>query len=165
MSKYASSAIVGSLATSAAMNAFAFASHAHGLMIYPAIALGCTVPALIYALTTTGAASPFTGTDPRKRGRRKSPAFLLVHNGRPHDSRRKRQPPATGVNAPGHCLLCGPIGLPRRRREGRSYQPPPLTLPTPAPQHSSPFPKNFVSIEGCSANLALLTPLSEPASL
>ena len=38
------------------MNAFASASHAHGLMIYPAIPLGCAVPALIYALTKTGAA-------------------------------------------------------------------------------------------------------------
>ncbi len=59
VSKYASPAIVGTLATSAAMNAFAFASHAHGLMIYPAIALGCAVPALIYALTKTGAALTF----------------------------------------------------------------------------------------------------------
>ena len=147
------------------MNAFASASHAHGLMIYPAIPLGCAVPALIYALTTPGAASPFTGTDPRKRGRPESPAFLLVHNGRPHDVRRKRQPPATGDNAPELCLLCGPIGLPRRRREGRPYQPPPLTLPTPAPPHSSPFPMKFVSIGGCSATLALLTPLCKPASL
>ena len=43
------------LATSAAMNAFAFASHADGLMIYPAIGLGFAVPALVYALTKTGA--------------------------------------------------------------------------------------------------------------
>lgn len=59
VSKYASPAIIGTLATSAAMNAFAFASHAHGLMIYPAIALGCAVPALIYALTKTGATLTF----------------------------------------------------------------------------------------------------------
>jgi hypothetical protein len=37
------------------MNAFAFASHAEGLMIYPAIGLGFAVPALVYALTKTGA--------------------------------------------------------------------------------------------------------------
>ena len=41
--------------TSAAMNAFAFASHAEGLMIYPAIGLGFAVPALVCALTKTGA--------------------------------------------------------------------------------------------------------------
>jgi len=51
----ASPAIVGTLATSAAMNAFAFASHADGLMIVPAIGLGFAVPALVYALTKTGA--------------------------------------------------------------------------------------------------------------
>ncbi|WOJ91742.1 hypothetical protein RZS28_18615 (plasmid) [Methylocapsa polymorpha] len=59
VSQYASPAIVGTLATSAEMNAFAFASHAQGLMIYPAIALGCAVPALIFALTKTGAALAF----------------------------------------------------------------------------------------------------------
>ncbi len=37
------------------MNAFAFGSHAQGLMIYPAIGLGFAVPALVYALTKTGA--------------------------------------------------------------------------------------------------------------
>ena len=52
--RYASPAIVGTLATSAAMNAFAFASHADGLMIYPAIGLGFAVPALVYALTQDG---------------------------------------------------------------------------------------------------------------
>jgi len=55
VARYASPAIVGTLATSAAMNAFAFASHADGLMIYPAIGLGFAVPALVYALTKTGA--------------------------------------------------------------------------------------------------------------
>jgi hypothetical protein len=55
VARYASPAIVGTLATSAAMNAFAFASHAQGLMIYPAIGLGFAVPALVYALTKTGA--------------------------------------------------------------------------------------------------------------
>jgi hypothetical protein len=64
----------------------------------------------------------------------------------PHGALRKPRPPATGRNAPEPCLLCGPVGLSRRRREGRPYQPPLLTLPTPAPQHSSPFPINFVSI-------------------
>jgi hypothetical protein len=55
VARYASPAIVGTLATSAAMNAFAFASHADGLMIFPAIGLGFAVPALVYALTKTGA--------------------------------------------------------------------------------------------------------------
>jgi hypothetical protein len=41
--------------TPAAMNAFAFASHADGLMVFPAIGLGLAVPALVYALTKTGA--------------------------------------------------------------------------------------------------------------
>jgi len=40
VSAYAAPAIVGSLAVSAAMNAFAFAAHASGLLIYPAAALG-----------------------------------------------------------------------------------------------------------------------------
>ncbi len=55
VARYASPAIIGTLGTSAAMNAFAFASHAEGLMIYPAIGLGFAVPALVYALTKTGA--------------------------------------------------------------------------------------------------------------
>lgn len=55
VARYASPAIIGTLVTSAAMNAFAFASHAQGLMIYPAIGLGFAVPALVYALTKTGA--------------------------------------------------------------------------------------------------------------
>ncbi len=55
VARYASPAIIGTLATSAAMNAFAFASHADGLMIYPAIGLGFAVPTLVYALTKTGA--------------------------------------------------------------------------------------------------------------
>jgi hypothetical protein len=49
--RYAAPAIVGTLAASAAMNAFAFAAHADGLLIYPAIGLGLAIPALIYALT------------------------------------------------------------------------------------------------------------------
>jgi hypothetical protein len=59
VSRYASPAIVGTLAVSAAMNAFAFASHAQGLMIYPAIGLGFAVPALIFALTKTAATLAF----------------------------------------------------------------------------------------------------------
>ncbi len=55
VARYAQPAIIGTLATSAAMNAFAFASHADGLMIFPAIGLGFAVPALVYALTKTGA--------------------------------------------------------------------------------------------------------------
>jgi hypothetical protein len=37
--RYAAPAIVGTLATSAAMNASAFASHAEGFMVYPAVGL------------------------------------------------------------------------------------------------------------------------------
>lgn len=37
VARYAQSAIVGTLATSAAMNAFDFASHADGLMLFPAM--------------------------------------------------------------------------------------------------------------------------------
>jgi hypothetical protein len=55
VARYASPAIIGTLATSAAMNAFAFASHAQGVMLYPAIGLGFAVPALVYALTRVGA--------------------------------------------------------------------------------------------------------------
>jgi hypothetical protein len=43
------------LAVSAAMNGFAFAAHADGLLIYPAAALGLAIPALIYALTRVAA--------------------------------------------------------------------------------------------------------------
>jgi hypothetical protein len=56
---YAGPAIIGTLAASALMNAFAFASHATGLMIYPAIALGCAIPALIFALPKTAATLAF----------------------------------------------------------------------------------------------------------
>ncbi len=46
VARYASPAIIGTLATSAAMNAFAFASsHAERLMNFPAIGLGFAVPA------------------------------------------------------------------------------------------------------------------------
>jgi hypothetical protein len=55
MARYAQPAIIGTLVTSAAMNAFAFVSHVEGLMIFPAIGLGFAVPALVYALTKTGA--------------------------------------------------------------------------------------------------------------
>jgi hypothetical protein len=43
------------LAASAAMNGFAFAAHASGFLIYPAIGLGLAIPALIYALTKVAA--------------------------------------------------------------------------------------------------------------
>jgi len=51
----AAPAIVGTLAISAAMNAFAFGGHADGLLIYPAAALGLAIPALIFALTKVAA--------------------------------------------------------------------------------------------------------------
>jgi hypothetical protein len=53
--RYASPAIVGTLAASAAMNGFAFAVHADGLLIYPAIGLGLAIPALVFALTKVAA--------------------------------------------------------------------------------------------------------------
>jgi hypothetical protein len=51
VTRYAAPAIVGTLAASAAMNAFAYAEHADGLLIYLAIGLGLAIPALIYVLT------------------------------------------------------------------------------------------------------------------
>jgi hypothetical protein len=47
-------AIIGTLTASAIMNAFAFGHQATGWMIYPAIALGIAIPALIYCLTRVG---------------------------------------------------------------------------------------------------------------
>jgi hypothetical protein len=53
--RYAAPAIVTTLAISAAMNGFAFAAYANGLLIYRAIGLGLAIPALIYALTKVAA--------------------------------------------------------------------------------------------------------------
>jgi hypothetical protein len=53
--RYAAPAIVGTLAASATMNAFAFGAHADGFLIYPAVGLGLAIPALIYALTKVAA--------------------------------------------------------------------------------------------------------------
>jgi hypothetical protein len=55
--RYARPAILGTLFGSACMNAFAFASQAHGWpMLASAVALGVAIPALIYATTRIGAA-------------------------------------------------------------------------------------------------------------
>jgi hypothetical protein len=55
--KFAKPAIVGTLAGSATMNAFAFASGAVGYpMIGAAVVLGVAIPAMVYALTRVGAA-------------------------------------------------------------------------------------------------------------
>lgn len=54
--KFAQPAIIGTMLASAALNAFGFAAHAQGLMIGPAIILGCAIPALIYALTRVSVA-------------------------------------------------------------------------------------------------------------
>lgn len=54
--RFTKPAIVGTLVFSAAMNAFAFAAQAKGLMIAPAVVLGVAIPGLIYALTRIGAA-------------------------------------------------------------------------------------------------------------
>jgi hypothetical protein len=52
VSRYANPAIIGTLATSAAMNAFTFSANLEGfLKIAPAIVLGLAIPAMIYALT------------------------------------------------------------------------------------------------------------------
>lgn len=56
ISKFTKPAIVGTMAGSAIMNAFAFAAQAKGYMIVPAVVLGVAIPALIYALTRIGAA-------------------------------------------------------------------------------------------------------------
>jgi hypothetical protein len=56
VSRFTRPAIAGTLAGSAAMNAFAFAAQANGyVMMAAAITLGVAIPALIYALTRVGA--------------------------------------------------------------------------------------------------------------
>lgn len=52
---YAAWAIGGTLVGSAALNALAFGAQAEGYMLYPAVAFGLAVPALIYAMTKIGA--------------------------------------------------------------------------------------------------------------
>jgi hypothetical protein len=55
--RFARPAILGTLAASAAMNAFAFAQDATGIpMTAAAVAMGISIPSLIYALTRIGAA-------------------------------------------------------------------------------------------------------------
>jgi hypothetical protein len=57
VSRFARPAILGTLAGSAGMNAFAFAAQtATAYMMAAAITLGVAIPALIYALTRVGAA-------------------------------------------------------------------------------------------------------------
>lgn len=61
--RYTAPAIIGTLAGSAVMNAFAFASHATGIcMTTAAIVMGVAIPALIYALTRIGAALYIDGS-------------------------------------------------------------------------------------------------------
>ena len=55
VARIAARAIVGTLAASAAMNGFAFAAHAPGLLLYPAAALGLAIPVLIFALVKVAA--------------------------------------------------------------------------------------------------------------
>jgi hypothetical protein len=52
---YLKATIFGTLAASAAMNVGAFASHADGWMLYPAVLMGLAIPALIYLFTRIGA--------------------------------------------------------------------------------------------------------------
>jgi hypothetical protein len=57
VSRFARPAILGTLAGSAAMNAFAFAAAAVSWpMLAAAITLGIAIPSMIYALTRVGAA-------------------------------------------------------------------------------------------------------------
>lgn len=57
LERYSRPAILGTLITSACMNAFAFGIEAQNWpMLAAAIALGVAIPALIYALTRVGAA-------------------------------------------------------------------------------------------------------------
>jgi hypothetical protein len=56
IAKFTKPAIVGTMVGSAAMNAFAFAASAVGYMVAPAVVIGISIPALIYALTKVGAA-------------------------------------------------------------------------------------------------------------
>lgn len=54
--RFTQPAIIGTMLASAALNAFGFAAHAQGLMMYPAALLGCAIPALIYAMTRAAVA-------------------------------------------------------------------------------------------------------------
>lgn len=56
VSRFTKPAIVGTLIGSAIMNAFAFAAHATGYMVAPAVIFGIAIPGMIYALTRIGAA-------------------------------------------------------------------------------------------------------------
>jgi len=57
VAKFARPSIPGTLAVSAAMNAFAFAAQTtNAWMMAAAVTLGVAIPALIYALTRTSAA-------------------------------------------------------------------------------------------------------------
>jgi hypothetical protein len=52
---YLKTTVFGTLAASAAMNVGAFAAHADGWMLYPAVLFGLAIPALIYLFTRIGA--------------------------------------------------------------------------------------------------------------
>lgn len=56
VSRFTRPAIAGTLAGSAAMNAFAFAEHATGWMTLAAVVMGVAVPGMIYALMRVGTA-------------------------------------------------------------------------------------------------------------
>jgi len=66
VARYAGPAILGTIIVSAAMNSFAFAAHANGWLVWPAIALGLAVPALVYALIKAGAALFFQTSEQLK---------------------------------------------------------------------------------------------------
>jgi hypothetical protein len=55
VARFAYPAIVGTLSGSAVLNAMSFTVHAEGANTYLAIMLGVAIPALVYALSRTGA--------------------------------------------------------------------------------------------------------------
>jgi hypothetical protein len=56
ISVYLKTTIFGTLAASAMMNVGAFAAHADGWMVGPAVLMGLAIPTLIYLFTRIGAA-------------------------------------------------------------------------------------------------------------
>lgn len=54
LNRLLNTAITCTLVGSAILNAFAFGSAAVGVLVYPAVALGLSIPAMIYGLTRAG---------------------------------------------------------------------------------------------------------------
>jgi hypothetical protein len=49
--RFTKPAIIGTIVASAIMNALAFGFQAEGWMLYPAVALGVAIPAMVYCLS------------------------------------------------------------------------------------------------------------------